>query len=61
MAGKLMEEKIGDAPAVAPPETANNTSQVERLNQSVDEVFIKVDQVQLFSSFSNFDCKVFFF
>lgn len=55
MAGKLMEETIGDASAVAPPETASDASQVESLNQTVDETFIKVDQVQLFWSLSNVD------
>lgn len=44
MAEKWMEEMIGDA-SVAPPETVSDASQVESLNQTVDETFIKIDQV----------------
>ncbi|XP_057781485.1 transcription factor GTE6-like [Salvia miltiorrhiza] len=37
---------VVDAPAVAPPETARDMSQAESLNQSVEEMSIKVDQLE---------------
>lgn len=52
MAWKVMDAKIGsvlDASVgvVGPQETVGNMSQMESMNQNVEEIFIKVDQVQI--------------
>ena len=48
MASKAMEANT-DSVLEAPPETAAmDVSQAETLNQGVDELFIKVDQVHFF-------------
>ncbi|KAL1562143.1 transcription factor GTE6-like isoform X1 [Salvia divinorum] len=39
-------ESVLDAPVVAPPETARDMSQAESLNRGVEEMFIKVDQLE---------------
>lgn len=64
MIWKVMEANAGsvlDAPVVAQLETSRDVSEAESVNQSVEELFIKVDQVQLLWDSYKFDCVVFFF
>lgn len=56
MAWKVMDAKIGlvlDASVgvVRPQETVRSMSQMESMNQRVEEIFLKVDQVQILWDF----------